>query len=118
MEMRKTRRKRVAVASMAVALAAAGSAAAFQQLPAADQVNNDPAAGINPASGSAGGSPNADVVGGGPLPRNKRAVGGVRARRLRGRTKSSRVFINGAWTTHGAAPSAAGPAAVRHSRAL
>ena len=45
--MRKLRRKRVAVASMAVALAAAGSAAAFQQLPAADQVNNDAPAGVS-----------------------------------------------------------------------
>ena len=63
--MRKLRRKRVAVASMAVALAAAGSAAAFQQLPGNDQVNNDPTAGINPALGVDGGDPtNADVVGG------------------------------------------------------
>src|SRR5690242_3684769 len=64
MEMRKKRRKRVAVTSVMVALAAAGSAAAFQQLPAGDQVNNDPTAGINPAEGVSGEAPNADVVGG------------------------------------------------------
>ncbi|MFL5831083.1 MAG: hypothetical protein ACJ76X_14310 [Solirubrobacteraceae bacterium] len=53
------------MASAVVALAAAGSAAAFQPLPLGDQVNNDPAAGINPALGVDGGDPtNADVVGG------------------------------------------------------
>src|SRR5690349_11827 len=63
--MRKLRRRRVAIASTAVVLAAAGSAAAFQQLPAGDQVNNDLAAGINPAAGVDGSDPtNADVVGG------------------------------------------------------
>ena len=68
--MRKLRRKRVAVASMAVALAAAGSAAAFQQLPAGDQVNSsDPIAGIDATKGVDGGEPtNADVVGGAIVP--------------------------------------------------
>ncbi len=93
--MRKIRRKRVAVASMAVALAAAGSAAAFQQLPANDQVNNDPAAGINPALGVSGEDPtNADVVGGvARRDEGERAVGDlptVRHRRAR-RTRSSRA---------------------------
>ena len=49
----------------AVALATAGSAAAFQALPVGVQVNDDPAAGINPALGVSGEDPtNADVVGG------------------------------------------------------
>jgi hypothetical protein len=106
--MRKTRRKRVAVASMAVALAAAGSAAAFQQLPAGDQVNNDLAAGINPALGVDGGEPtNADVVGGSLDPTKKNVPWAV----FRAHTSTndsttkdqifSRSFANGAWTTRG-----------------
>ncbi len=90
--MRKLRRKRVAVASMAVALAAAGSAAAFQQLPAGDQVNNDPTAGINPALGVDGGDPtNADVVGGALVAGSaERSVGDVpRSTRAAAKTRSS-----------------------------
>ena len=48
-----------------VALAIAGSAAAFPGAAAGGQVNNDPAAGINPALSVSGEDPtNADVVGG------------------------------------------------------
>ena len=55
---------RVALAATVVALATAGSAAAFQALPAGLQVNDDPAAGINPAQSVSGEDPtNADVVG-------------------------------------------------------
>ena len=106
--MRKIRRKRVAVASMAVALAAAGSAAAFQQLPDGHQVNDDPAAGINPALGVDGGDPtNADVVGGSLDPTKKNVPWAVfRAHTSTNDTTTkdqvfSRSFADGAWTTRG-----------------
>ncbi len=105
--MRTIRRKRVAVASMAVALAAAGSAAAFQQLPPTDQVNNDVPAGINPALGVSGEDPtNADVVGG-ALVAGKPAVPWAIFRQhetadLRHDQIFSRSFASpGAWTTRG-----------------
>ncbi len=101
--MRRTRRKRVAVASIAVALAAAGSAAAFQQLPPGDQVNNDLAAGINPALGVDGGEPtNADVVGGSLDPTKKNVPWAVFRAHTSGHDQIfSRSFANGAWTTRG-----------------
>ena len=103
--MRKLRRKRVAVASMAVALAAAGSAAAFQQLPANDQVNNDPANHIDPAQGVNGEDPtNADVVGG-ALVAGKPAVPWAifRQKEASGAKDQifSRSFAAGAWLTRG-----------------
>ena len=60
------RRARVAAASVVLALATAGSAAAaFQALPPGAQVNDDPAAGINKTLSVSGEDPtNADVVGG------------------------------------------------------
>ena len=59
------RRARFALAATVVALATAGSAAAFQALPPGSQVNDDPAAGINKAFSVSGEDPtNADVVGG------------------------------------------------------
>ena len=63
---RMSRRARVAAASVVLALATAGSAAAaLQALPPGAQVNDDPAAGINPALSVSGADPtNADVVGG------------------------------------------------------
>ncbi len=103
--MRKLGRKRVAAASMAAALAAAGSAAAFQQLPASNQVNNDPAAGINPALGVGTDDPtNADVVGG-ALTAGKVAVPWAvfRQHETSGSKDQvfSRSFAAGAWTTRG-----------------
>ena len=103
--MRKLGRKRVAAASMAAALAAAGSAAAFQQLPASNQVNNDPAAGINPALGVGTDDPtNADVVGG-ALTAGKAAVPWAvfRQHETSGSKDQvfSRSFAAGAWTTRG-----------------
>ena len=102
--MRKIRRKRVAVASMAVALAAAGSAAAFQQLPAGDQVNNDPAAGINPALPVNIEDPaNSDVVGG-SLVATKPEVPWSIFRQTESPGKDqvfSRSFAGGAWATRG-----------------
>ena len=60
-----SRRARIALATTALALATAGSAAAFQALPPGSQVNDDPAAGINKAISVSGEDPtNADVVGG------------------------------------------------------
>ena len=60
-----SRRARIALVVTVAALAAAGSAAAFQALPPGGQVNDDPAAGINPAVSVSGEDPtNADVVGG------------------------------------------------------
>jgi hypothetical protein len=61
----KTRRRTIAVASAIAALATVGSASAFQALPAGDQVNNDTAAGIDPALPVNIEDPaNSDVVGG------------------------------------------------------
>jgi hypothetical protein len=60
-----SRRARVALAATVVALATAGSAAAFQALPPGSQANDDPAAGINNAFSVSGEDPtNADLVGG------------------------------------------------------
>ena len=66
MGIRWTRGRKVAVVSVIAALAAAGSAsAAFQALPPGAQVNNDPAAGINPNLPVNIEDPaNSDVVGG------------------------------------------------------
>jgi hypothetical protein len=93
------------VASVVAALAAAGSAsAAFQALPPGDQVNNDPAAGINPTLPVSIEDPaNSDVVGG--------SLGGavnvpwaVFRQTEASPSKDqifSRSFANGKWTTRG-----------------
>ncbi len=106
--MGRLRGKRVAVTSVVVALAAAGSAAAFQQLPAGQQVNNDPTAGINPAFGVDGGDPtNADVVGGALDPTKKNVPWAVFRAHTSANDSStkdqifSRSFANGVWTTRG-----------------
>jgi hypothetical protein len=85
------------------ALAAAGSAAAFQALPPGAQVNDDPAAGINPALSVSGEDPtNADVVGG-ALVAGKPAVPWSIFRQLTSGHDQifSRSFAGGAWTTRG-----------------
>jgi hypothetical protein len=86
------------------ALAAAGSAAAFQALPPGAQVNNDPAAGINPAQSVSGEEPtNADVVGG-ALNAGKPAVPWSIFRQQEAGGKDqvfSRSFAKGVWTTRG-----------------
>jgi hypothetical protein len=111
MDTRRTRRRRVAVASIVAALAVVGTAsAAFQALPPGDQVNNDPAAGINPnlpVNVSPDADPaNSDVVGGS-------LTGGVnvpwavfRQRETTGASPPadqifSRSFAGGKWTTRG-----------------
>ena len=95
---------RIALGATVVALATAGSAAAFQALPAGLQVNDDPAAGINPAQSVSGEDPtNADVVGG-ALVAGKPAVpwSVFRQQEASGRDQIfSRSFANGVWTTRG-----------------
>jgi hypothetical protein len=88
---------------MAVALAAAGSAAAFQQLPANDQVNNDPAAGIDPAQGVSGEDPtNADVVGGALVAGKVNVPWSIFRQHTSTKDQIfSRSFASGAWTTRG-----------------
>lgn len=104
MQKHRSRRARIAIAGTVVALAAAGSAEAFQALPPGGQVNDDPAAGINKALGVSGDSPNADVVGG-ALTAGKPAVPWsiFRQRESSGAHDQifSRSFAKGAWTTRG-----------------
>jgi hypothetical protein len=99
-----SRAGRIALGATVVALATAGSAAAFQALPAGLQVNDDPAAGINPAQSVSGVDPtNADVVGG-ALVAGKPAVpwSVFRQQEATGHDQIfSRSFANGAWTTRG-----------------
>ena len=105
MDARRTRRRKVAVAGVIAALAAAGSATAFQQLPANDQVNNDPGAGINPTLPLNLDDPaNADVVGG-SLVATKPLVPWAIFRQTEASGNKdqvfSRSFAGGAWTTRG-----------------
>jgi hypothetical protein len=90
---------------MVAALAAAGSAAAFQALPAGSQVNDDVAAGINPAFSVSGEDPaNADVVGGALLAGKPAVPWAVfRQQEAAGQPDQvfSRSFAGGAWTTRG-----------------
>ncbi len=94
---------RIAVAGALVSLAAAGSAAAFQALAPGVQVNDDLAAGINPALNVNGDDPtNADLVGG-ALTAGKP---GVPWAIFRQQTSGAdqvfvRSFANGVWTTRG-----------------
>ena len=103
---RKFRRRGVAVAGTVAVLAAAGTASAFQALPPGAQVNDDVAAGINPALSVSGEDPaNADVVGG-ALTAGKVAVPWAvfRQQEAAGAKDQvfSRSFAGGAWTTRGA----------------
>ena len=100
-----SRRARVALAATVVALATAGSAAAFQALPPGSQVNDDPAAGINSALSVSGEDPtNADLVGG-ALTAGKPAVPWAIFRQQEPSGSADQVFVrsfaNGAWTTRG-----------------
>ena len=100
-----SRRARVALAATVVALATAGSAAAFQALPPGSQVNDDPAAGINSALSVSGEDPtNADIVGG-ALTAGKPAVPWAIFRQQEASGAADQVFVrsfaNGAWTTRG-----------------
>jgi hypothetical protein len=98
------RRARIALAAVVVALAATGSAAAFQALPPGSQVNDDPAAGIDRSVSVSGEDPtNADVVGG-ALSAGRPAVPWAIFRQQENGAHDqvfSRSFANGAWTTRG-----------------
>jgi hypothetical protein len=100
---RRLGRSRIALAGTVAVLASAGSAFALQGLPPGGQVNNDPAAGINPALSVGSDDPaNADVVGG-ALTAGKPAVPwSVFRQATSGHDQIfSRSFAGGAWTTRG-----------------
>jgi hypothetical protein len=102
---RKLGRRGVVVGGVVAALAAAGTASAFQALPPGGQVNDDVASGINPALSVNGEDPtNADVVGG-ALTAGKVAVPWAifRQEEAGGAADQvfSRSFAAGAWTTRG-----------------
>src|SRR6201986_2401093 len=102
---RRLGRSRIALAGTVVVLASAGSAMALQGLPAGQQVNNDPAAGIHPEQSVSGEDPtNADVVGG-ALVAGKVAVPWAifRQQEAAGSRDQvfSRSFAGGVWTTRG-----------------
>ncbi len=116
----KFRRRGVAVAGTVAVLAAAGTASAFQALPPGAQVNDDVAAGINPALSVSGEDPtNADVVGG-ALTAGKVAVPWAvfRQQEAAGCKDQvfSRSFAGGAWTTRGAGTVGGARARRRRSR--
>jgi len=91
------------MASAVVALAAAGSAAAFQALPPGGQVNDDLAAGIDRTLGVNGDNPtNADVVGGALVAGKPNVPWAVLRAHTTGHDQIfSRSFANGVWTTRG-----------------
>jgi hypothetical protein len=101
--MRRIGQARIAAVGAVVVLASAGTAWAFQALPAGLQVNDDPAAGINKAISVSGKNPtNADVVGG-ALTAGKPAVPWAIFRQ--GTSGSDQIFVRsfagGKWTTRG-----------------
>jgi hypothetical protein len=88
-----------------LAFGTGGTAWAYQPLAPGVQVNDDPAAGINPALSVSGEDPaNADVVGG-ALVAGKVAVPWAIFRQMEGGTAKDQVFVRsfagGAWTTRG-----------------
>ena len=102
---RRFRRSQIAVVGTVAVLASAGSAFALQGLPPGGQVNDDAAAGINPAQSVSGEEPaNADVVGG-ALTAGKVAVPWAVFRQTEAAGAKdqifSRSFAGGAWTTRG-----------------
>ena len=102
---RRLRRSRIAVASTVAVLASASSAFALQGLPPGGQVNDDAAAGINPALSVSGEEPaNADVVGGALTAGKVNVPWAVFRQTEAGGAKDqifSRSFAGGAWTTRG-----------------
>ena len=105
MNMRKARGRRVGLAGAIVALAAAGSASAFQALPPGDQVNNDQAAGINPNLPVNIEDPaNSDVVGGSLVATKPLVPWAIFRQTETSPSKDqifSRSFAGGVWTTRG-----------------
>jgi hypothetical protein len=101
---RRLGRSKIALAGTVAVLASAGSAYALQGLPPGGQVNDDLAAGINPALSVSGDEPaNADVVGG-ALTAGKPAVPWAVFRQTTSGHDQifSRSFAGGVWTTRGA----------------
>ena len=102
---RRRRLTTVLALGVLVALATAAAAAAFQALPPGAQVNDDPAAGINPAQSVSGEDPtNADVVGGSLVAGNPAVPWSVFRQQEAGGGHDqifSRSFAKGAWTTRG-----------------
>jgi hypothetical protein len=100
--------KRAAVASATLVAATTASVWAFQPLPPGQQVNDDPAAGIDKTLSVSGESPaNADLVGG-ALTAGKRAVPWAIFRQQESNGAPpphdqvfARSFAGGAWTTRG-----------------
>ena len=103
MATRRSRRRTVAVTGVIVALAAAGSASAFQALPPGAQVNNDPAAGIDPNRPVNVEDPvNSDVVGGSLVATKPAVPWSIFRQTTSGEDQVfSRSFAGGAWTTRG-----------------
>jgi hypothetical protein len=98
------RSRRIALTGAVASLLISGTAvAAFQQLPPGDQVNNDAAAGIDPAKPVNLDDPtNADVVGGALAAGGKNVPWAVFRQTTSGADQVfSRSFANGAWTTRG-----------------
>jgi hypothetical protein len=95
----------LSIAVAALASAGVGSASAFQQLPPGAQVNDDPAAGINPALSVNGEGPaNAAVVGGALSPDTPAVPWAIFRQQESGGAHDQvfvRSFAGGAWTTHG-----------------
>jgi hypothetical protein len=105
-----TGRRAALIGAFVSLLLSAGAFAAFQQLPPGDQVNNDPAAGIDPAKPVNLDDPaNADVVGGALAAGGKNVPWSVfRQRESLDQERSSgadqifsRSFAGGHWTTRG-----------------
>ena len=103
--MRGGRQGWVAIVTMIIALASVGTAWALQALPPGGQVNDDPAAGINPGLSVSGDDPtNADVVGGALTAGGKAVPWAVfRQQEMSGAFDQifSRSFAMGAWKTRG-----------------
>ncbi len=98
------RSRRIALTGAVASLLISGTAvAAFQQLPPGDQVNNDAAAGIDPAKPVNLDDPaNADVVGGALAAGGKNVPWAVFRQTTSGKDQIfSRSFANGKWTTRG-----------------
>jgi hypothetical protein len=102
----RTVRRGVPLVAAALVLGGAGSALAFVPLPPGAQVNNDPAAGINPNISVSGEDPtNADVVGGALVAGKPNVPWAVFRQGEPSPSQDqifSRSFAAGVWTTRGA----------------
>src|SRR5437763_2471443 len=97
---------RVVLVGALLSLGLAGGAwALVQQLPPGQQVNNDAAAGIDPAKAVSTDPPNADVAGGSLTPATGKAVPWAIFRQTEGAGQKDQIFVRsfagGTWTTRG-----------------